>query len=1281
VQKSAREGHAESEATMDAVAAEQQIDARWHCLTAEESLRRLGSSSDGLTSAEAAAALAQYGPNAITVAEPFGPWAIFLAQFKSVLIWVLIAAGVVSGALGETGESIAIFAIVAWNALGGFYQEYSAEKSIAALKRMTAPRARIWRDGVVATIAATSVVPGDVIEFEAGDLIAADARLLAAASLACGEAALTGEAEAVLKQTGPLPQPAVPIGDRTNMVFMGTSVAAGSGRGVVVATGMSTEIGGIAALLGEAAEDAETPLQHKLDRFGGTLLWAALGIVGLLFGLGLLRKEPAADLFTASVSLAIAALPESLTAIATAALSLGVMRMARRRALVRRLASVETLGCANVICTDKTGTLTMGSMSVRTLFAGRRSFEVEGEGYPPDGVLRSNGVTIDAARDPVLRQMAEILVGCNNARLEGAPGSQAVFGDPTEAALLGAGLRAGGDPAALERASPRLHDIPFDSDRKLHSTLRRLPNGRVRVLTTGAPEALLALCATVMTHDGLRALTPCEREELSVRSAALAMEGLRVLGCVFRDLDALPARIDAKEIERDMVFVGFCGLRDPPRPEAREAIARCRSAGIRVVMITGDHPRTAIAIGHELGLDGKEATITGAELDALDDDALASRVRDASIYARVNAAHKLRIVRAWKRIGAVVAMTGDGVNDAPAIKGADIGVAMGLTGSEVTKQASDMVIADDNFATIVDAVEEGRGILENIKNMLHYLLSCNASELLLLTICIVSGLPLPLLPIHLLWINLVTDGGPALCLAADRAERGFMDRPPRPRDEALMNRSFFDTILLAAAFIAAVSFLAFLYGLQSGGLPVGRSYALTSMVFSQLLVALGARSDAMSLWRRNPLTNPYLLIIVSGLILMQMALHGSPSFAHVLGISKLSLREEICLLAASVAPLLALQLTKEASRLVAPQRPGPMAIAGSWKNWITASVLLAAAVGAWWQWPVRQGTPTQYVTALIERGSISRLIAGSGVTLDYPRTVILAPVSGAVRFHDCEIGSRVLENQHCATIEQGAYRAAVAKARAAVAKARERERGSQFELERNRAALVRARASGDRRKELAATRSHEAALETVRRSAALLLRRKALLRKAELDLARTEVRVPVAGVVFERAAPSAAAKTDGAPLLVIVDDTPAQIEVEIAPEEVAAIEVGDRAFVKTAGETLAARVKTVRKTEDRVVIATKAAEPRLAPGAAVHVRIEADRRDNALLAPNAALRYALGKCDAASVGDCASRLWALRDGKAVAAPVTLGASDGERTEIVSGDLKAGDALILDQRER
>ncbi|HTO78866.1 MAG TPA: HAD-IC family P-type ATPase, partial [Methylocystis sp.] len=516
---------AERGAAMDLGAAGQPIDADWHCWSAEESLRRLGSSFDGLTSTQAEEALVRYGRNTIAVSEAFSPWAIFLSQFKSVLIWVLVAASVVSGVLGDAEDSIAILAIVLLNALVGFYLEYSAERSIAALKRMTAPRTRVLRDGQVTAISATEVAPGDVIEFEAGDLVAADARLLVASALSCIESALTGESEAVVKEIGVLQDPNLPVGDRTNMVFMGTSVAAGLGRAVVVATGMRTEIGRIAALIREAGGEQETPLQEKLDRFGRTLLWATLGIVALLFGLGLLRKEPIVDLFMTSVSLAVAALPESLPAVATAALSLGVMRMSRRRALVRRLASVETLGSTNVICTDKTGTLTQGTMSAQKLFVAGRSYEIEGEGHRPSGAIRSGGVTFDPERDAPLRRLADILVGCNNAHLESVGDSYTLVGDPTEGALLCAGLRAGGDRGAMERAFPQLHQIPFDSDRKLHSTLRRLPDGRIRALTNGAPEALLARCSHILASEGVHALTSGEREDLLRRNVALASDG------------------------------------------------------------------------------------------------------------------------------------------------------------------------------------------------------------------------------------------------------------------------------------------------------------------------------------------------------------------------------------------------------------------------------------------------------------------------------------------------------------------------------------------------------------------------------------------------------------------------------------------------------------------------------------------------------------------------------------------------------------------------------------
>ncbi len=1085
----------------DPGASQRSDDRHWHCLSTTESLRRLASSSAGLTKTQADERLAGHGPNAITVSETFSPWTIFLTQFKSVLVWILVAASIVSGALGDAEDSIAILAIVVLNALVGFYQEYSAEKSIAALKRMSAPSARVLRDGTATTIPASQVVPGDVIEFEAGDLIAADARLISAAALSCVESALTGELEAVVKQIEALQDPDLPVGDRVNMVFMGTSVAAGLGRAVVVATGMRTEIGRIAALIKEAGEDRETPLQLKLDRFGRTLLWATLGIVALLFGLGLLRKEPIVELFMTSVSLAVAALPESLPAVATAALSLGVLRMSRRRALVRRLASVETLGSTNVICSDKTGTLTEGRMSAQTMFVAGRRYEIEGEGYRPSGAIRSGGVAISPERDAPVRKMADNLVGCNNARLEGSGDSCTVVGDPTEAALLCAGLKAGGDPCALERACPQIYEFPFDSDRKLHSVLRQLPDGRVRLLTNGAPEALLARSSQVLAREGAHAVTNDEREELLDRNAALASEGFRVLGCAFRDMDAAPPLIDPVEVERDLIFVGLCGLRDPPRPEAREAIAKCRSAGIRVVMITGDHPRTAKAIALDLGFEGDGEPVTGVMLDALDDLALAARVHSISVYARVSAAHKLRIVRAWQANGAVVSMTGDGVNDAPAIKGADIGVAMGLSGSEVTKQASDMIITDDNFATIVDAVEEGRGIFENIRNTLHYLLSCNAAELLLMTICIVSGLPSPLLPIHLLWINLVTDGPPALCLAADRANPEVMSRLPRDRGQSLTDTSFLETMLLAAAPVAAVSFLVFLYGLQTGGLALGRSYAFTSMVFSQLFVALSARNGMTPLWRRNPLSNPYLIVVTGALILIQLTSHQSASFAHILQVAELSLHEEILLLAASATPMLLLELVKSASYFVASGEAGAAALGRPWMNWITAGVIAAGAAGAWLQWPARQGTPVRYVTGAVERGSLSRAIEGSGAMLESAKTSVFAPMRGVVQFHDCEVGSKVFENQLCATIGAGPCsrlgRSLAGRARESARRGGEKPGRV---LPARATTLDRARAAGVRRNTLTAQRGYEEASKALRRANALAARYEVELAKTKREL-------------------------------------------------------------------------------------------------------------------------------------------------------------------------------------
>ncbi len=767
--------------------------------------------------------------------------------------------------LGEVVDAIAILAIVVLNAVIGFYQEFSAEKSIAALKKMTAPQAKVRRDGQIMVIPASGIVTGDILALEAGDLVAADARLLEAASLKCIESALTGESEAVTKRPATLAQADIPLGDRDNIVFMGTSVATGTAQAVVVATAMDTELGRIAGLIEEASAEEDTPLQKKLDSFGRILIWGTLGIVAVLFVLGLLRGTKPFEMFMTSVSLAVAAVPEGLPAVVTVALALGVSRMARRRALVRKLPAVETLGSTTVICTDKTETLTVGEMTMRAFYVAGQSYEVTGEGYGPEGEVRIAGKKAEAQHAAPLLELATVLIGCNNAHLVQEDGGWKVIGDPTEGALLAAGTKAGGDQERIAKEMPKHHEIPFDSDRKRSTTIRRMPDGKLRAFVNGAPDVLLDRCTSIYTSAGVRPMTDQDRQSLVAQNAAMAQQALRVLGSASRDLDnASPAELTIDAVERDLVFVGLTGMYDPPRQEAKDAVAKCRAAGIRVVMITGDHPHTATAIASELGISSDEdVAIAGTELDKMSDDELRQRAPKVAVYARVTAEHKLRIVRAWKANDAVVAMTGDGVNDAPAIKGADIGIAMGRSGTEVTKQAADMIITDDNFTSIVAAVEEGRGIYDNIRKTLQYLLAGNTGELLLMTVCVVIGLPAPLLPIHLLWINLVTDGLPALCLATDPIDGEVMKQPPRKRNERITDGGLLRTMFLTGALTAGVSFSVYLYGLRSETPELARTHAFAALVFAELLRSFGARCETRPIWRMNLLSNFNLLAIVA----------------------------------------------------------------------------------------------------------------------------------------------------------------------------------------------------------------------------------------------------------------------------------------------------------------------------------------------------------------------------------------------------------------------------------
>ena len=892
----------------------------WHSLPTAEVLTRLRTTPVGLSTAEVTARRAAVGANTLQEAEATSRWTVFGRQFANLIIWVLIVAGAVSLVLGEWLDGGIILAVVVLNAVIGFLQEDSAERSLQALRRMTAPQVKVRRDGAVVSLPTAELVPGDVVELEAGDLVPADLRLLVTSSLTCAEAALTGESEAVSKQSDKLCAADADLGDRSTCAFMSTVVNTGSAQGVVVATGMGSEIGHIAGLLSGAVGE-ETPLQRQLTVFGRLLVWLSLGTVLVLFGLGLLRGLGVLDLFMTSVSLAVAAVPEGLPAIVTLALALGVQRMARRRALVRRLPAVETLGSCSVICTDKTGTLTRGEMTVRALWTAvgsAGSATVTGEGYAPAGEICA---VPGGAASPLTSDLLTVFVGCTNAHVTLAGGNWTAIGDPTEAALLVVGTKGGIDLAALEQRLPRVAELPFDSQRKLMTVIRQSPTGPV-ALVKGAPDVLLERCTHLLTAEGERAMAPADREQIITAGAEMAARALRVLGAARRTLASDRTQPDSPDhIEHDLVFVGLCGMQDPPRPEAKEAIAKCRTAGIRVVMITGDHPATARAIADELGLsDASSLVLTGRDLVAMDDATLAATVPKVAVFARTTAEHKLRIVRAWKANDAVVAMTGDGINDAPAIKGADIGVAMGRNGTEVTKAAADLVITDDDFATIVAAVEEGRGIYDNIRKTMSYLLGGNLGELLIMAVCVIAGLPLALLPVHLLWINLVTDGLPALCLASDPIDQAVMAQPPRPSGAALVNRRFLLLMLATGLLTAGVTLVVYWHALRYENVEVARTHAFAVLVFAELLRAFGARSDTRFIWEIGLGTNLRLLAVVAISIGLQIASHHIAWLGQILHSSAMPLSDCLVLLLFGAIPFMVLEVGKIGLRRF-PARP------------------------------------------------------------------------------------------------------------------------------------------------------------------------------------------------------------------------------------------------------------------------------------------------------------------------------------------------------------------------
>ncbi len=865
----------------------------WHAMAAEQALTETQSSMQGLSGARAAERLEKHGHNELKSGKKRTIAQMLIDQFRDVMIIILLAAAVVSAVLGEVTDAAIILVIVLLNATVGVVQENKAGKSLEALKNLSAPNAKVIRDGVEQVIPARDIVPGDLVVLETGDLVPADLRLTTSVNLKIQEAALTGESVPVEKHAERvLPDDAV-LGDRVNLAFSSSMVTYGRGTGVCVATGMDTQVGRIAAMI-QQETSSETPLKRRLEAMGKTLGIGVLGICLLIFVAGLIYQKEWLHMLMTSISLAVAAIPEGLPAISTIVLAIGVQRMVRRHAIIRTLPAVETLGSATVICSDKTGTLTQNKMTVM------RAFQ-------DDALVDIEELPVS---DPGAENMVKAAVLCNDARANIAEdGTVTLIGDPTETALIDMGLRLGFEKTALEEALPRVAEVPFDSGRKLMSTVHALPSGGYRVYTKGGLDELLGCCTGIYAgeHTEPLAIVP---DDIAQANHKMAASALRVLAFGYKDIQELPE--DGAEIESGLTFLGMVGMIDPPRPEAKAAVDTCRDAGIKPVMITGDHQITASAIASELGILGEgDKVISGRELELMSDDELARNVQDYAVYARVSPEHKVRIVKAWQRNDAVVAMTGDGVNDAPALKRADIGAAMGIVGTDVAKEAADMVLTDDNFATVVAAVEEGRRIFDNILKAIQFLLSCNIGEILTLFVATLLNWAEPLLPIHILWINLVTDSLPALALGVDPAEPDIMKRQPYKSTGRIFSGGMLWRVGYQGVMVGALTLVAFLLGWRGSeaNVATGQTMAFLVLALSQLVHAFNVRSKYRSAFA-GLFSNGKLWLAVLGSGVLIMAVAFIPPLAALFRLTVLSGAHWLEVVLLSLAPLLVVETMK-----------------------------------------------------------------------------------------------------------------------------------------------------------------------------------------------------------------------------------------------------------------------------------------------------------------------------------------------------------------------------------
>ncbi|MFH0816467.1 MAG: cation-translocating P-type ATPase [Methanobacteriota archaeon] len=872
----------------------------WYTLSVDDALEKLGSSGNGLAHSEASKRLAEHGPNELVAAKMRGPLSIFLGQFTNFLVIILIFAAAISTYIGlsqgsdaELYDAVVILVIVAFNAAFGFFQEYKAERAIHALKAMAAPKAQAVREGAVATVESKKLVQGDVIVLSAGSKVPADCRVIESIGLHVNEASLTGESVSVHKSVGPMGAKAI-INDRANMVFSGTIVERGRGKAVVTATGMRTELGKIAGLV-QSEKSEDTPLQKRLDKLGKSIGLAVIGVSALVFAVGYIQNpDDILTGFLTSVSLAVAAVPEGLPAVVTIALALGMVRMSRRHALIRKLQSVETLGAVTVICSDKTGTLTEGKMNVREVRVGGHLYEIKGEGYSPEGTLHRGGVALAPDGERELLKALEAAALCSDSSMYEKDGRWDVTEDPTEGALVVAAARCGLSIDSVRASWPRVGEVGFTSERKRMTTVHR-SEGRTLAVLKGAPEVVLSKCAFVAS--GCAAAPLNDRDAAATMSAykEMASRGLRVIALATKDLESSPAKFDESS-EEGFCFTALFGIMDAPRLEALDAIARCNDAGIRVVMITGDHQLTALAIAKEMNiLKPGDQSLLGDELALMSDDELERGVENLSVYARVSPEHKVRIVKALKARGHIVAMTGDGVNDGPALKGADIGVAMGITGTDVAKESAAMVLADDNFATVVAAAEEGRAVYDNMRKFIRYMLSTNSGEVLVIFVASIFG-PMLLWPdesfpilvaIQILWINLVTDGLPALALSVEPPEGGIMKRPPRDPKESILAGGIALHIAWVGLLMMSGCLWLFDYGLTEG-IEHAHTLCFTTLAFFQLWHVLAIRIEGGTVLSRKFFANPWLLAAVAVSTGLMLAVLYIPALATIFELEPLT---------------------------------------------------------------------------------------------------------------------------------------------------------------------------------------------------------------------------------------------------------------------------------------------------------------------------------------------------------------------------------------------------------